>query len=74
MGEVHPAADVVSEGLESLTYADEAVLERAIVKLVLLGEQVGVGPGEMISLLDSGLSVVDLVEYMANRRGRYGRD
>jgi hypothetical protein len=43
----------------------EAILERAIAKLILLGRQVSVTPEQMIELLESGLSVVDLVEFMA---------
>jgi hypothetical protein len=45
----------------------EAILERAIAKLILLGRQVAVTPEQMIELLESGLSVVDLVEVMAAR-------
>ena len=70
MAEAHFEANVVPEVAESLTYAEEEVLERAIAKLVLLGKQVGVGPGEMISLLESGMNMVELVEYLAARRGR----
>lgn len=69
MGETHLSANVGSDVVESLNYAQEEVLERAIAKLVLLGKQVGVDPDQMISLLDSGLSVVDLVEYLAARNG-----
>ena len=70
MGEAHFAASVVPEVAEPLTYADEEVLERAIAKLVLLGRQVGVGPGEMIWLLESCMNMVELVEYLAARRDR----
>jgi len=48
----------------------EAILERAIFKLALLGGQAGVSPEQMIGLLESGLSVVELVEYMAATHGK----
>jgi uncharacterized protein YoaH (UPF0181 family) len=65
--ETHLSTNTNAEPVEALTYDQEMVLERAITKLVLLGRQVGVEPDQMISLLESGLSVVELVEYMANR-------
>jgi hypothetical protein len=68
MGETHLAANAGPDPLESLSFAEEAVLERAITKLLLLGSQVGVGPEEMISLLESGMDVVELVEYLVSRR------
>jgi hypothetical protein len=34
-----------------------------------LGEQVGVGTEQMIRLLDSGLTVRELLEYLAARAG-----
>ena len=52
---------------ETPTFADQEVLERAITKLVLLGRQVGVSPEQMIEMLEGGLSVVELVEYLAGR-------
>jgi len=68
MEEAHSAPDRGVDVVESLTCAEEAVLERAVAKLVLLGEQVGVDASLMIALLESGMSVVDLVEYMASRK------
>jgi len=62
MGEVHPAGpDLV----ESATCAQPEVLERAIGKLVLLGKQVGVSTDQIIQLLESGLTVAELVVYVA---------
>jgi hypothetical protein len=69
MEEVHTAADAGPERAESLTFAKQEVLERAIGKLVLLGKQVGVGADEMILLLESGLTVVGLVGYLVVSRG-----
>jgi hypothetical protein len=50
---------------ETPTVSDQEVLDRAIVKLVLLGRRVGVDPDRMIELLDSGLSVGELLIYLA---------
>ena len=41
---------------------DAILLRQAVEKLVRYGYKVGVTPEEMISLLDSGLSVRDLLE------------
>lgn len=51
--------------VDTPTYPQQEVLERAIVKLVLLGQQVGVSSDQMILLLKSGLTVAELVEYLA---------
>jgi hypothetical protein len=67
MGEGHLSPNVNTEAVECLTYDQEMVLERAITKLVLLGKQVGVDADQMISMLESGLSVIELVEYLASR-------
>ena len=65
--ETHLSTNLNAEAVESLTYDQELVLERAITKLVLLGRQVGVDPDQMISMLESGMSVIELVEYLATR-------
>lgn len=70
MGEVHSLTNITPDLAESPTLAEQEVLERAITKLVLLGKQVGVDADQLIALLESGLSVLELVEYMAARRGR----
>jgi hypothetical protein len=43
------------------------VLLRAIEKIIRFGEQVGVGPDEMISLLDSGVCISDLLAFLTSR-------
>lgn len=62
-------ADAVSQvrvvPLESLNLRQREVLERAISKLVLIGERVGVTADEMILLLQSGLTVKELLDYIA---------
>ena len=49
---------------ESLNLRQKQVLERAVGKLVLIGERVGVTPDEMILLLQSGLTVPELLDYL----------
>ena len=46
------------------------ILEVAVEKLVHLGEQVGVTPDEMIVLLNSGMDVRDLLDYVASKPAR----
>jgi len=65
MEEVHTAANAGPDLVESATYVQPEVLERAIGKLVLLGKQVDVSADQMIQLLESGLSVAELVVYVA---------
>jgi hypothetical protein len=51
----------------TLTCGQTEVLERAVGKLVLIGERVGVTPDQMILLLQSGLTVRELLDYLAAR-------
>ena len=46
---------------------DAVLLERVAEKLVRYGQQVGVTPEEMISLLDSGISIKDLFAFLASK-------
>ncbi|MFY9558936.1 MAG: hypothetical protein WAQ52_01760 [Terriglobales bacterium] len=69
MREVHHVVDAGPDLTESLTFGQQEVLERAVAKIVLLGEQVGVSADQMILLLDSGLTVGELLEYLAARNG-----
>jgi hypothetical protein len=57
------------DGSEPLTLAQKEALQRAVVKVVALGVEVGVSADEMIELLKSGLSVRELLEYLAGRTG-----
>jgi hypothetical protein len=43
------------------------LLEQVAEKLVWYGQQVGVTPEEMISLLDSGISMRDLLAFLASK-------
>jgi hypothetical protein len=54
---------------EPLTTAQEETLRRAVAKVVELGARAGVTTDEMIYLLDSGLNVGELLEYLAARSG-----
>ena len=70
MGQVDSFANSGPDLAESLNIGQQEVLERAVGKMVLLGKQVGVSPDQMILLLESGLTVADLLEYLAVRNGR----
>ena len=70
MGQVDSFANSGPDLAESLNIGQQEVLERALAKMVLLGKQVGVSPDQMILLLESGLTVVDLLEYLAVRNGQ----
>ena len=61
VSEIHPRS------AEPLTLAQQKVLERAVAKIVLLGELVGVSTDQMILLLNSGLTVGELLEYLGTR-------
>ena len=69
MEEAYYPASCDTNAAESATFAEQVVLERAITKLVLLGKQVDVSADQMIGLLNSGLTVAELVEYLAARAG-----
>lgn len=47
---------------------DAVILQRAVKKLALFGQRVGVTPEEMISLLESGCSVHDLLAVVASTK------
>jgi hypothetical protein len=51
---------------EPLAPQDE-VLRRAVIKVVASGKRAGVNAAEMIELLKSGISVGELLEYLAAR-------
>ena len=54
----------------------QEVLRRAVAKVVALGEQVGVSPDQMILLLDAGMTVKELLEFLVNRKtdpAKHGR-
>ena len=67
--EQHSLGDINQGRVEALTTAQEETLRRAVAKVVELGAQTGVTTDEMIHLLDSGLNVGELLEYLAARSG-----
>jgi hypothetical protein len=54
---------------EPLTPAQKETLRRAVAKVIELGAQTGVTTDEMIYLLDAGLNVGELLQYLAARSG-----
>ena len=70
MGQVNSFASSGHDLAESLNIGRPEVLEQAVGKMVLLGKQVGVSPNQMILLLESGLTVIELLEYLAVRNGQ----
>ncbi|MFY9844498.1 MAG: hypothetical protein WA718_07910 [Terriglobales bacterium] len=54
---------------EPLTLAQKETLQRAVAKIVALGGQVGVSADQMIELLKSGMTVRELLQYLAARTG-----
>lgn len=53
---------------EDLDEGDVRLLEQAVEKLVRFGRQVGVTPEEMISLLESGSNIRDLLAFLVSKR------
>ncbi len=54
---------------ESLTVVQKEALQRAVAKIVAFGAQVDVSADQMIRLLQSGLTVCELLQYLASRTG-----
>jgi hypothetical protein len=52
---------------EPLKLEQKEALEHAVAKIVALGAQAGVNPDQMIVLLRSGLTVRELLDYVANQ-------
>jgi hypothetical protein len=46
----------------------QEVLKRAVAKMVMLGEQVGVSTDQMVLLLNSGLTVRELLGYLLSQK------
>jgi hypothetical protein len=67
MGQVDSFANSSPGLAESVNIGQPEVLERAVGKLVALGRQVGVNTDQMIQILESGLSVAELLEYLVAR-------
>jgi hypothetical protein len=52
---------------ENVVEEDAVLLQQDVERLVRFGHKVGVTPEEMISLLDSGLSVRDLLAFLISK-------
>lgn len=74
MGQLHSISSFGQKVDERLTLSQQELLQRAVAKLVLIGEQVGVSPGQMILLLESGLTMGELLDYLALRNNDIGND
>jgi hypothetical protein len=57
----------LTQNCEDFVEKDALLLECVAEKLVRFGQQVGVTPEEMISLLDSGISIRDLLVFLASK-------
>ena len=67
MTQLHLISNAGLNSSDSLTLEQREVLERAVAKIVLLGEEVGVTADQMIKLLGAGMTVKELLEYLVNR-------
>ena len=56
--------ELLSQDCEDFVEKGAILLQQAVEKLVQFGQQVGVPPEEMISLLDSGISIRDLPAFL----------
>ncbi len=53
------------------TRDDLAILEKAVWKMALAAQDVGLSPHDLINLLDSGMTVAQVLEYItAKQSGR----
>jgi hypothetical protein len=67
--QLHLVAALSNNLTEPLTVAQKEALQRAVTKIVALGAQAGLNADQMIFLLESGLTVGELLEYLAARSG-----
>jgi hypothetical protein len=62
-----PPPESLPQNRRDLTEDDAILLQRAVERLVRFGQQVGVTPEDMIAVLDSGLSVRELLAFLATK-------
>ena len=67
--ELYLSAALRPDVAEPLTCGQKETLERAVSKIVALGEQVGVSADQMVELLQAGLTVGELLQYLTARSG-----
>jgi len=56
-----------TQNREDFVEKDRLLLEQAVEKVARFGQQVGVTPEQMISLLDSGITIRDLLAFLASK-------
>lgn len=62
------ARSLASGKINQLDETEALLLEKVADKLVRFGQLVGMTPEEIVSLLDSGVSIRDLVAVIVSRR------
>ena len=67
LDELQASTGIGSDPHQDLTGQQTETLRRAVAKLVLLGERAGVSIDQMILLLDSGLTLGELLDYVTHR-------
>jgi hypothetical protein len=67
MKSLQPPASWAQDIGRNFDEGDASLLEQAAEKLVRLGQQVGVTPEKIVSLLDSGISIRDLLASLASK-------
>lgn len=55
------------DSAECLSPVQKQALQRAVAKIVTLGAQAGVSVDQMIQLLQSGLTIGELLDYIASQ-------
>jgi hypothetical protein len=67
--EMYLTAAASDDPADALTFAQKEALQRSVIKIVALGARIGVNVDQMILLLQSGLTVRELLEFLAGRAG-----
>jgi len=49
---------------QGLSEKEQAVLNQAFARIVAAGKRLGIAPGNMVELLDSGMTVTQLFDYL----------
>jgi hypothetical protein len=65
--ELYLSAILSPDQTEPLSCAQKQMLQRAVTKIVALGGQVGVTADKMVELLEEGLTVGQLLQYLTAR-------
>jgi hypothetical protein len=68
MADMRLVPEMLLDWARPLARDQQEMLKRAVAKMVMLGEQVGVSTDQMILLLDSGLTVRELLEYLLSQK------